>query len=297
MKRVLVTGARGFLGHASARVLQAHGWDVVGVSRTDEGAHLRADLLDARAVRSMLNEVKPTHLLHAAWRPVHGDVMRSPENLTWLAASLNLVREFHDAGGERVAVIGTSAEYDWTAGLCRNHVTPLRPASLYGAAKHALYIALDSFAKTVGLSFVWPRVFDVYGPGEHETRLATSVIRAIVRGEPAMCTYGSQVRDYLHIDDVARGIVAALESEHQGAIDIAGGQGIAVRDLVLAIARALGREDLVHLGALPAPEHDVALVVGDPAEAEAQLGWKPRIRLQDGVRQMVAWGRTAFAVR
>jgi nucleoside-diphosphate-sugar epimerase len=297
MKRVLVTGAQGFLGHASMRALQARGWDVVGVSRNGEGPHLKANLLDASAVRSMLNEVKPTHLLHAAWRPVHGDVMRSPENLTWLASSLNLVKFFHDAGGERVAVIGTSAEYDWTGGLCRNNVTPLRPATLYGAAKHALHLALASYAQTVGLSFVWPRMFDVYGPGEHETRLATSVIRAIVRGEPAKCTHGSQVRDYLHIDDVGRGIVAALESEHQGAIDIASGQGIAVRDLVLTIARALGREDLVQFGALPAPDHDVSLVVGDPAEAEAQLGWKPRIELEDGVRHMVAWGRTTFAVR
>jgi nucleoside-diphosphate-sugar epimerase len=296
MKRVLVTGAPGFLGHASMRVLQAHGWDVVGVSKTGEASHLKVDLLDASAVRSMLNEVKPTHLLHAAWRPVHGDVMRSSENLTWLAASLNLVKAFHDAGGERVAVIGTSAEYDWTGGLCRNNVTPLRPATLYGATKHALCAVLASFAQTVGLGFVWPRVFDVYGPGEHETRLASSVIRAIVRGEPARCTHGTQVRDYLHIDDVARGIVAALESEHQGPIDIAGGEGIAVRDLVLTIARALGREDLVQLGALPSPDHDVSLVVGDGAEAAAQLGWSPRISLHDGVRNTVDWGRTQFAV-
>ena len=299
MKRVLVTGARGFLGHASLRVLQTRGWDVVGVSRTTgtSQCHIGVDLLDATAVHSMLKDVKPTHLLHAAWRPVRGDVMRSPENLTWLAASIHLVKAFHEAGGKRVAIIGTSAEYDWSNGVCRNDVTPLRPQGVYGATKHALRVALESFARAVGLGFVWPRVFDVYGPGEHEARLAASVIRSIVRGEPAKCTMGTQVRDYLHIDDVARGIVAALESEHQGAIDIAGGQGIAVRDLVLLIARALGREDLVQFGALPSPAHDVPLLVGDPAEAAAQLGWRPRIELHDGIRETVDWGRAAFAAR
>jgi nucleoside-diphosphate-sugar epimerase len=245
----------------------------------------------------MLKEVRPSHLLHAAWRPVHGDVARSSENLTWLAASIELVKAFYEGGGERAAVIGTSAEYDWTGGTCRNNVTPLRPTTVYGASKHALHVALEAFARTAGLGFVWPRVFDVYGPREHETRLAASVIRSIVRGEPAKCTHGAQVRDYLHVDDVARGIVSALESEHQGSIDIAGGKGVAVRDLVTMIARALGREDLLQLGALPSPDHDVPLVVGDPAEAAARLGWQPTIELQDGIRETVEWGRAAFAVR
>jgi nucleoside-diphosphate-sugar epimerase len=297
MRRVLVTGARGFLGHASMRVLQARGWDVVGASGTAGAPLLRVNLLDASAVRAMLKDVRPTHLLHAAWRPVHGDVMRSAENLTWLASSINLVKAFHEVGGERAAVIGTSAEYDWTDGLCRNHVTPMRPGSVYGAAKHALHVALAAFAHTVGLGFVWPRVFDVYGPGEHETRLVASVIRSLVRGEPAKCTHGTQVRDYLHVDDVARGIISALESGHQGAIDIVSGKGIAVRDLVLTIARAMGREDLVRLGALPPPDHDVPVIVGDAAEAMARLAWKPIIELHDGVRETVSWGRTAFAVR
>jgi nucleoside-diphosphate-sugar epimerase len=293
--RVLVTGASGFLGAPISRQLIAQGWDVVRASAAERGGHRRVDLLDPDAVRALMDDVRPTHLVHAAWRPVRGNAMYAPDNLTWLRASLDVVQAFREAGGGRAAVIGSSAEYDWSDGICRNGVTPMRPSTIYGACKYALFMALDAFARTVDLSFVWPRVFFVYGPGEHESRLVASVIRALVRGEPAECTHGGQVRDYLHIDDVASGVVAALESEHRGAIDIASGHGIAVGELVTEVARAMGREDLLRLGARPSPAHDVPLVLGDPTEAAAVLGWAPRMTLADGIADTIAWGRRAFA--
>src|SRR5258708_18358529 len=96
------------------------------------------DLFDAAGVRDYLVQHRPSHLLHAAWHPVHGDVMHSPQNLAWQAASLSLVKAFREAGGVRVACIGSSGEYDWTGGgICRIGETPLRPATVYGAAKQA----------------------------------------------------------------------------------------------------------------------------------------------------------------
>jgi nucleoside-diphosphate-sugar epimerase len=171
----------------------------------------------------------------------------------------------------------------------------MRPATIYGACKHALHVALASYARTTELGFVWPRVFFVFGPGEHESRLVASVVRSLLRGEPADCTHGQQIRDYMHVEDVARGIVAALESDHDGAIDIASGIGIAVRDLVLEFAHALGRVDLLRLGARPSPVHDVPVVVGDATEAAAVLGWAPSMTLAEGVADTIGWARTAFA--
>jgi nucleoside-diphosphate-sugar epimerase len=295
MRRVLVTGATGFLGRPCVRLLREREWDVVGVSASGADGTLALDLLDDTAVRAVLTDVRPTHLVHAAWRPVHGDVMRSTDNLTWLKASLSLVQTFHESGGTRAAVLGTSAEYDWREGTLRNNVTPMRPSTLYGACKHALHIALDAYAAATGLGLVWPRVFFVYGPGEHESRLTASVVRSLVRGEPAECTHGRQVRDYLYVDDVAAGIVAALQSDYNGAVDIVSGKGIAVADLVLRIARAMGREDLLRLGARPSPPTDVPLVVGDAREAASRFAWRPKVSLDDGIATTVAWGRAVFA--
>jgi len=293
-KRVLVTGATGFLGRAAARQLRAAGWDVTGTSGSGLEDTRRADLLDERAVRRLMEEVRPSHLLHAAWRPVHGDVMHSPENIRWVAASLLLVQAFQQSGGERAAVVGSSAEYDWTDGICRNGATPLRPGTIYGACKHALHIALAAFARQTGIGFVWPRVFFVYGPGEDERRLVASVIRALLKGVPAECTEGRQIRDYLHVDDVAAGLVAALESTYDGPIDLAAGHGVSVRELVTQVARQIGREDLLRLGARPSPSHDVPLVVGDGAEAASVLGWAPQLSLEQGLADTIAWGRSVF---
>jgi nucleoside-diphosphate-sugar epimerase len=297
MTRLLVTGARGFIGRALMSGLRARGWDPIGVSSAVGAGFLGANLLDHSAVRALIRHVRPTHLIHAAWRPVHGNYLHSFENLAWLAASLCLIEAFREYKGLRAAVIGSSAEYDWSHGICRNHVTPTRPSTLYGSCKNALRTALESCAPMIELGLIWPRVFFTYGPGQHESRLVPSVIQSLVRGEPALCTHGEQVRDYLHVTDIAAGIVAALESEHEGTVDIASGQGLAVRDLVLKVGQALGREDLVRLGAVPSPPHDVPTVVGDSREAASLLGWAPTVSLEAGIADTITWGRDVFERR
>jgi nucleoside-diphosphate-sugar epimerase len=297
MTRLLVTGARGFVGRALMDGLRERGWDPIGVSSVVSGAFLCANLLEHNAVRALMRYVKPTHLIHAAWRPVHGNVLHSIENFAWLTATLCLIDAFREYGGLRAAVLGSSAEYDWSYGVCRNRITPTRPATLYGTCKNALRSTLESCAPMMGLSLVWPRLFFIYGPGEHESRLVPSVIRSLVRGEPALCTDGRQVRDYLHVTDVATGVVAALESKHVGTVDIASGQGVAVRDLVLEIGRTLGREDLVRLGARPLPPHEAPTVVGDPREAANLLGWAPTISLHEGIADTITWGQDVFEQR
>jgi nucleoside-diphosphate-sugar epimerase len=297
MKRLLVTGARGFVGSALMDGLRARGWDPIGVSSVVTGAFLCANLLDHAAMRALVKYVRPTHLIHAAWRPVHGDILQSIQNFAWIAASLCLIEAFREYGGKRAAVIGSAAEYDWSHGICRNRVTPMRPATLYGICKNSLRNALESCAPKIGLSLVWPRVFFVYGPNEHETRLVPSVIRSLIAGKPALCTHGRQVRDYMHVSDVAAGVIAALESKHEGTVDVASGQGVAVRDVVLEIARTLGREDLVRLGALPSRPDEAPMVMGDPSEAAALLGWAPTIPLPEGIAATTALGRNLFEQR
>src|SRR5204862_6165408 len=103
-----------------------------------------------------------------------------------------------------------------------------------------------------GVSTAWGRLFSVYGPHEHPKRLVPSVIRSLLAGEPAACSHGTQIRDYLFAQDAADALITLLESDITGPLNLASGQPIALRDIVQCLGTLLGRPDLIRLGAIPA---------------------------------------------
>src|SRR5688572_6363850 len=148
MKRVLVTGARGFLGRSVAAQLAAAGYEVHAVTSTRAPARSpyawhRADILDAADRERVIDGAGADALLHLAWSAKPPGYWTDPDNLRWLAASLELVVAFARRGGARVVGVGTCAEYDWRAGHCVERSTPLVAASLYGTAKGACGTVLE----------------------------------------------------------------------------------------------------------------------------------------------------------
>jgi nucleoside-diphosphate-sugar epimerase len=236
--------------------------------------------------------VEPTHLLHFAWDATPGKYWTSVDNLGWVQSSLALVREFARAGGRRVVMAGTCAEYDWTGdGRCVEAQTPLRPATLYGTCKHALHLMLEAYAAQAGLSAAWGRVFFLYGPHEYPQRLVSSVVRHLLRGERAPCTHATQRRDILYVEDVAAAFVALLESEVTGAVNIASGEAVELRAVINRIAEKLHGHELVDFGALPAAQSEPPLLVADVTRLREEVGWQPRFTLEEGLRRTIDWWR------
>ena len=312
MNRVLVTGATGFIGLGCLPRLLERGYQVHAVSSRAlapagspaSGGHEQrdavewhqADLMDAGQTAQLLESVRPTHLLHLAWSVVPGGAVPAGENLRWVQASLELLRRFHEHGGSRVVMAGSSYEYDWRYGYCAEAVTPTVPATYYGACKLALAQLLDGFAAASGLSHAWARIFFLYGPREHPKRLVSSVIRSLLLGEPARCSHGRQIRDYLHVEDVADALVALLHSEVRGPINIGSGVPVTLRDIVSCIARKLDQAPLVQLGAVPSHPHDSPLVIADVTRLAAELKWRPRYDLDRGLDATIAWWQSELQV-
>lgn len=284
MRRVLVTGATGFIGRHAPALLAERGYEVHAVSSRD------ADLLDPSASAALVRELEPTNLLHLAWYAEHGEFWTSPENDRWAEASLELLRAFADSGGRRAVIAGTCAEYDWSGdGLLSEDSTPLEPATRYGAAKHRLHTQASSLAADAGFSLGWGRIFFVYGPAEDPRRLVASVARALIAGEPAPCSHGEQVRDFLHAADVADALTTLLGSDVGGPVNIGSGEPTRIKDVVAEIARAAGRPDLVRLGALPANPGEPPRLVADVRKLRKEVSWKPRVSLAQGIADTVEW--------
>lgn len=296
LKRVLLTGAGGFIGRHCLPALRDAGFEIHALSRAghkighDVQWHA-VNLLDDGAAERLLTEVRPTHLLHLAWYAEPGRYWTALENFQWVRASLTLLQAFTAQGGQRVVMAGTCAEYDWRHGWCSEEVTPLAPATVYGTCKHSLQAMLAAYSRQYGLSSAWGRIFFLYGPHEHPSRLVSSVIRSLLRGEPALCSSGEQVRDFLHVSDVASAFVTLLDSEVQGPVNIASGEAVAIRDVVEKISAKLGHPELLRLGARPAPAQEPPLLLADIRRLNGELGWQPTISLDSGLDETIAWWR------
>lgn len=294
--KVLVTGGSGFIGQYCLAQLHARGYEVHAVSSvarpsTSAVQWHQASLLDAAQTKMLVREVKPSHLLHLAWYTKHGRYWTAPENLSWAQGSLGLIKEFTEAGGARLVVAGTCAEYDWSHGVCREGVTPLVPATLYGTYKHALQLMLDSWCKQAGLSGAWGRVFSLYGPGENPQRLVASVITALLKREVATCGNSGLIRDYSHAEDVASAFVSLLDSKLEGPVNIGSGESATLHDIVETIARKLDGRDLIKFRVPPPGSGgEPELLVPDITRL-LSTGWKRRFDLDSGLDDTINWWR------
>ena len=299
MSRVLVTGGSGFIGSHCLEPLVAASFDVHALATRHDPLAVpgvtwhTVDLLDPVAAGALVAEIQPTHLLHLAWIVTPGTMIMSPENLHWTQASLGLYRAFAEAGGTRLVTSGSAYEYDWRFGYCSEAVTPRAPDTVYGSCKRALNDLADAFAETAGISSAWARIFFLYGPREHPNRLVSSVIRSLLAGTGAKTSHGEQIRDYLHVQDVADALVILLCGELAGAVNIGSGEPIALKTIVTRIGERIGRPDLIELGALPARANDAPLVVADVARLKGELGWAPAYDLDRGLDQTIEWWRDA----
>jgi nucleoside-diphosphate-sugar epimerase len=307
-RRVVVSGAGGFIGRWSVPPLLRAGFEVHAVLSRDANrdtpielagstVHF-ADLLGESDVDELLNAVRPTHLLHFAWIATPGLYWISPDNFRWLAASQYLLRSFRAHGGIRVMMAGSCAEYDWSrAEICDERMTPLADESVvapspYASCKIAMQRTLAEFGREEHLSTAWGRIFFQFGPHEHPDRLVPSVIRNLLLNREALCSNGKQVRSFLHVADVGAAFASVLDSELEGPVNIGSDERIAIAALIDRIGRQIGRADLLRLGARPASMQEPPLLVPNIHRLREEAKWRPRFTLNEGLGDTIAWWRS-----
>lgn len=297
--RLLLTGATGFFGSRTAAHLHARGHEVHALVRPGSDLRrLRALAPNVPVVEgtmtkddlpAVVERVRPEICVHLAWIATPGKYLDSLENLDHLTASLELLKALSAAGCRRVLTAGTCFEYDTTEGLLKES-TRTSPRFLYASAKLALGEVFREAARVSGFEHAHLRFFYQYGPWEHAARLVPSVVRALLAGQETKTTLGEQIRDFLHIDDVASAVTCVAESDAVGAVNVGSGVPVRVADVVRAAAEACGRPDLLRLGALAYRSGDPMFVCADASRLRA-LGWTPRFDLASGMQDTVRYWR------
>lgn len=294
--RVLLTGATGFIGRYCVPALLGRGFEVHAVTSRpppdDEAGATwhRFDLLDQASCWAAVDAIAPTHVLHLAWIAKPGVFWSSAENLRWLAAGVSLL-EASAAARARVVVAGTCAEYASGDAACSEGKTPLRPDTVYGHAKAAVYHAFEALRAGSGLNGAWGRLFFPYGPDEPPGRLIPGAIESMLLRRELACTDGLQSRDFIYVDDVAEALCVLLASDAGGAFNIGTGVPTQLRSVIASIASRLEGADLVRFGARLRPASDPDFVVADMTRMRREVGWSATTSLDEGLDRTVSYWR------
>jgi nucleoside-diphosphate-sugar epimerase len=300
--RVLLTGASGFVGSHLAHVLVEAGCDVQALVRPGSSLDRLRDIAPRLTVLhgdvawlatpDVVAGVAPDLCIHLAWYAEPGRYLEAiPENLSSLRAGLRLVEALAGAGCRRFVGAGTCAEYGTPSpGDPLNEGAPIRPATPYARAKSAFCLVAQDVATAAGMEWAWARLFFLYGPGEHPARIMPSVVRACLEGETFAATSGEQVRDYLHVSDVATGLWALAASATCGPVNVCSGEAVTLRQVIEAIEAEAGCPGAIRFGEKPYGANEWMWMVGDSGRLRA-TGWEPRFSLDAGVADAVSWWR------
>jgi len=300
VKRVLVTGGRGFIGRHTLAPLIELGFEVHATA-TDEGipeflkelpvTWHTCDLLATGAAPELVGRIAPSHLLHTAWVTEHGDYWTSAENLSWVSATLDMLGAFARAGGHRYVNAGSCAEYSWDQEVYAEDSSPTVPATLYGRAKLAVAELALVASQELGLSVATGRIFFAYGPFENANRIIPYTCRQLLKNEQADFASGLLERDFLHVQDAASAFTALLDSDLEGPVNIASGDAISLATVVKKLGRIAGVDALINLGARPDRPGDPPKLIAN-IDRLRSIGWKQKISIESGLQDTFSWWKT-----
>ena len=282
--KVLLTGATGFVGRYVVKELERQGIEYVSLQRSlpSDDRAIQMDLLGTLEFESLFQKFKPTHLIHVAWYAEHGSFWKSDTNLQWIMATKRLVEAFCLSGGQHVVITGTCAEYDWSHGYCVEDVTPLKPNSIYGICKDTTRKMIELVVEEYGVSMAWARVFMPYGPGEKSQRLIPSLFKAFKGDIAPFGVNAKAYRDFLHVEDAARAILACAQSKFIGAVNICSGRPVQISEILDIVARIKNCDPEVILKLAPKNQEANNFLVGENKKLRS-LGWEQEIMLGQGL--------------
>jgi UDP-glucuronate 4-epimerase len=313
MKKVIVTGAAGFIGFHLSKRLSEEGWAVVGVDNLSDyydvrikekrldilkaAAAFRFELMDIEdhvAFAKLVAEEKPDELLHLA---AQAGVRYSLTN-PWAyldanyAGTLSVLEAVRHAKMPRLIYASSSSVYGGNEKQPFSESDPAdRPLSLYGASKRANELMAYSYSNLYGFETVGLRFFTVYGTWSRPDLALFKFAKNIAQGLPIdVYNDGKMKRNFTYVDDVVDAVIALL-SQAPGRsariYNLGGSEATPLLRFIELIEKEIGKKAIKHL--MPLQPGDVPETVADCSLAERDFGYKPQVSMEDGIRRFAEW--------
>jgi UDP-glucose 4-epimerase len=310
--KVLVVGGAGYIGSVCAELLLNEGHEVSIFDNLSEGhrqaVDLRAqfiqgELQDRSQIEQSLTRIRPDAVMHFAASALVGESMRDPSKYfrNNIANGLNLLDAIVSAGVPRLIFSSTCAIFGPPERVPIDETMPARPINPYGESKLAFEKILRWYGDIHGLEFVSLRYFNAAGASEKfgedhrvETHLIPNVLRVALGRQPHLEIFGADydtadgtcIRDYIHIIDLARAHILALNSSKSEFYNLGTGGGSSVREVVDCCRKITGiKIDIVEK---PRRQGDPPRLIASSEKIKRELGWKPQFQSLEAIIQS-AW--------
>jgi dTDP-glucose 4,6-dehydratase len=312
MGRVVVTGGAGFIGSHLCERLHADAWDVIVVDSLITGSHDNLDTLKGRArfsfVEADITQAIPVtggvdRIVHLASPASPMDYLRNPlETLEAGSSGTRNALELSRASGARFLLASTSEIYGdpeihpqpesyW------GKVNPIGPRAVYDESKRFAEAITMTYHRVHGLDVRIARLFNTYGPRMRrgDGRAVPTFIEQALMDEPiTLHGDGSQTRSLCYVNDTVDGLLLLMESSVEGPVNLGNPDELTMRELAARICGLVGAD--VDMKEVDRPQDDPELRRPDITRARELLGWRPIVRLDDGLRRTIEWARSAWAV-
>ena len=310
-RRVLVTGASGFIGSHLTRRLVALGAQVHAVTSTVSSVYptriidLRqsltlheANLIDRGALDVVVAEAEPEYVFHlGAYTHVGKSWQRIDECIQVnVQGTVNLLMALASQGYRRFINTGTSEIYGDIDVPFRED-GPVHPISPYSVSKHAAEQYCRLFADARHWPIVMVRPFNAYGPAQTPDRVIPEIITRAVQRQPLRMTKGVQTREFNYVDDLVDGflLMATTDGIEGELFNLGCGEEVSMRDLTTRILDLMGNPIEAEFGAMPERPTEIMRMYCDATKARERLGWQPRTTLDEGLAKTIEWYRGELA--
>jgi len=297
MKKILITGASGFLGSSIVGELIKNGYKVSALKRSKSDLWRCADFIhnvnwidcdNLSDVESEIINYEPNILIHSAWGGVKSydreNWIEQEKNLSFFVYLLEVSKR---AGIKKIVALGSQAEYGTYKGVV-DEFCPCNPNSAYGTIKLCAYTILKSFALENEIDWYWIRLFSIFGPGEDKNWLIPSVIENLLGKKEMKLTGCDQKYDYLYLKDFTSGIMSLINcsKSKSGVYNLSSGTSISIKEILIYLESRLSPDKkLLEIGALPYRSNQIMHMEGNSELFFRSFNFSPIYKISVGLEE------------